>query len=155
MPTLAVYVDKNVNFYELHSEQLLEKVEQLDFLTEWIRNDKLKGLEEDWLKRKLKEHQSKYEKIQEQRKGTSEELEVLEQKKRASELLIESYNKNVIALESIVDEQFPSVPDGKIIRSQDGTRWCICKICKKVKPEFEMVCYQYGYGTCRACSRKS
>lgn len=155
LPTLAVYIDKNVNFYKLHSEQLLEKVEQLDFLTEWIRNDKLKKLEEDWLKRKLEEHQAEYEKIQEQRKDTSENPEVLEQKKRASELLTESYNKNVIALETIADEQFPSVPDGKIIRSQGGTRWCICTICHKLKPEFEMVCYQYSYGICRACSRKS
>lgn len=130
LPTLAIYIDKNVNFYELHSEQLIKKIEKLDFRTEWIKNDKLKQLEDKWLERKLQEHQLEYEKIKEQQKNVqkklNEEIELVAQKRNSAELTEE--------------------------------RWHTCVRCHKRKPESELMCYQHDRdddeAICRECSRK-
>ena len=40
----------------------MKKIEKLDFRTEWIKNNKLERLKDEWLERKLQEHQLEYEK---------------------------------------------------------------------------------------------
>ena len=130
LPTLAIYIDKNVNFYELHSEQLMKKIEKLDFQTEWIKNNKLKRLEEKWLEKKLQEHQFEYEKIKEQQKDTQKKL----------------------------DEKVEPV-DRKInLAGLPEERWHICIRCHKRKPESELVYYQHDCdddeAICRECSQK-
>ena len=131
LPTLAVYVDKNVNFYELHSEQLQQKIQNLDFLTKWIKNDKLELLKRSWLERKLEEHKHEYEKRKKEQKAV--QLENQE-----------------VKTETLDRTKQSAVPKKE--------RWHTCVRCHKRKPESELVCYENGRdddeAICRECSRK-
>ena len=131
LPTLAVYVDKNINFYELHSEQLQQKIKNLDFPTKWIKNDKLAQLKESWLEGKLEEHQCEYEKRKKEQKAVQQE------------------NQKVKTGRFDQTER-SAVPTKEL--------WHTCVRCHKRKPESELVYYQNGRddddAICRECSRK-
>lgn len=130
LPTLAIYIDKNVNFYELHSEQLMKKIEKLDFRTEWIKNNKLERLKDEWLERKLQEHQLEYEKIKERQKDVQKRL----------------------------NEKIESVDQRRNVVGLTEERWHTCVRCHKCKPESELVYYQHDReddeAICRECSQK-
>ena len=130
LPTLAIYIDKNVNFYELHSEQLMKKIEKLDFRTEWIKNNKLERLKDEWLERKLQEHQLEYEKIKERQKDGQKKL----------------------------NEKIESVDQRRNVVGLTEERWHTCVRCHKCKPESELVYYQHDReddeAICRECSQK-
>ena len=130
LPTLAIYIDKNVNFYELHSEQLMKKIEKLDFRTEWIKNNKLERLKDEWLERKLQEHQLEYEKIKERQKDVQKKL----------------------------NEKIESVDQRRNVVGLTEERWHTCVRCHKCKPESELVYYQHDReddeAICRECSQK-
>lgn len=128
LPTLAIYIDKTVNFYELHSEQLQKKIRSLDFPTEWICNEKLKNLEKEWIKKKWEEHQKKYEEI----------VEAFQDKKGASNgQSMETHERSSLTAKE--------------------SRWHICERCHTRKPEEELVFYQNDRedgAICRECSRR-
>ena len=131
LPTLAAYVDKNVNFYQLHSEQLLQKIKNLDFPTKWIKNDKLAQMKRSWLERKREEHQCEYE------------------KRRKEQKAIQLENQKV-KTETFDRTKLSEVPTKEL--------WHTCVRCHKRKPESELVCYENGRdddeAICRECSRK-
>lgn len=132
LPTLAVYVDKTVNFYELHSEQLQQKIKKLDFSTKWIKNDKLEQLKRSWLERKLEEHKHEYEKRRKEQKAVQLENQ---------EVKTETFDRT----------KQSAVPTKEL--------WHTCARCHKRKPESELVYYQNGReddeAICRECSRKA
>lgn len=125
LPTLAIYIDKNVNFYELHSEQLVKKIEKLDFRTKWIKNDKLDRQEDEWLERKLQELQLEHEKIKE--KKLDEKMKPVGPGRNAAGLIEENWHT--------CRRCHKRKPESELVSYQQDCEEAICRECSRKKDE--------------------